>query len=568
MSEICDSEDEDGIECLPDCSDRVATVSSGEGAPANVATTCCNVAVQPVVTASGPGPEDQNELDQDQDQDQEIGNASASTEELLRQAHRDLMAPTQTHDAIRLSSNPSPSNATRAKRRSTAIDATSTWISPVDAPSLTRGKLKRIKTGPPTSQSDTTVPGPTIPMLDASNTNDTIAGGTFPSDQLQDHVPHTIVGRTCKYTNIQQSPARDQPSTSTTLSPSAFLNSSAFATASNCETSDPNGSDDAMIALPQERYNPRPSRSRSEKALLVEPIDYSVRPERAAKARRTRTIGLPPVDEGQQSVGPRIFPDYPILQAPPVEPLSPVVDPADLSTRPNLTMLDEGCLLQTTPDATASDLPATGTQVKNAAKNEAKPKKQPGRRGRPKKDPLPDPTVDKDDELASDEIATPRKRPRRRTSIQVVITKEDFPPTAAPSTQAILDALNKKYPPCDLNAAPDATVEDDNKHEFTNKNERNKEADPNVLSEKEAKEQEQEEQLPTSNSVSISHGHASSQQSIEKEEVQNGAAKTPQPAFKQARTFKSSPIVGKGPVYRVGLSRTQKTQSLLKMFRK
>ncbi|KAF2686498.1 hypothetical protein K458DRAFT_485760 [Lentithecium fluviatile CBS 122367] len=55
----------------------------------------------------------------------------------------------------------------------------------------------------------------------------------------------------------------------------------------------PNSEDDLMaIGLPKEEYKPRPSRSRSLKLTAKTQIDYSVRPEKAArKPRRSRTSG-------------------------------------------------------------------------------------------------------------------------------------------------------------------------------------------------------------------------------------------------------------------------------------
>ena len=53
-------------------------------------------------------------------------------------------------------------------------------------------------------------------------------------------------------------------------------------------------SDDELnvIDQAQEHYKPRPSRSRSLKLTGEDPIDYSMRPEKAAKrTRRTRTAG-------------------------------------------------------------------------------------------------------------------------------------------------------------------------------------------------------------------------------------------------------------------------------------
>ncbi|KAF2084477.1 hypothetical protein K490DRAFT_68786 [Saccharata proteae CBS 121410] len=57
--------------------------------------------------------------------------------------------------------------------------------------------------------------------------------------------------------------------------------------------SDTLNSDDIAIGLPKESYQPRPSRSRS-KRVLEEPIDLSVRPEKAAKdkAKRRCTTGI------------------------------------------------------------------------------------------------------------------------------------------------------------------------------------------------------------------------------------------------------------------------------------
>ena len=54
------------------------------------------------------------------------------------------------------------------------------------------------------------------------------------------------------------------------------------------QTTDPLNSDDKAIGLPKERYVPRPSRRRAT-AATEEPVDYSVRPEKAAKTKRTKT---------------------------------------------------------------------------------------------------------------------------------------------------------------------------------------------------------------------------------------------------------------------------------------
>ena len=51
--------------------------------------------------------------------------------------------------------------------------------------------------------------------------------------------------------------------------------------------SDPLNSDDRAVGLPKERYQPRPSRRRATQ-IVEEHIDYSVRPEKAAKTKRTK----------------------------------------------------------------------------------------------------------------------------------------------------------------------------------------------------------------------------------------------------------------------------------------
>lgn len=62
---------------------------------------------------------------------------------------------------------------------------------------------------------------------------------------------------------------------------------------SKSTASEPLVSDGAIIDLPEERYKPRPSRSRSARVIEEEPIDYSIRPEKAARlrAKRNKTSG-------------------------------------------------------------------------------------------------------------------------------------------------------------------------------------------------------------------------------------------------------------------------------------
>jgi hypothetical protein len=56
------------------------------------------------------------------------------------------------------------------------------------------------------------------------------------------------------------------------------------------ESSEPLNSDDIAVGLPKERYKPRPSRIRATEA-VEEPIDFGVIPEKAAKSKRSKTMG-------------------------------------------------------------------------------------------------------------------------------------------------------------------------------------------------------------------------------------------------------------------------------------
>lgn len=64
--------------------------------------------------------------------------------------------------------------------------------------------------------------------------------------------------------------------------------------------SEPLNSDDKAIGLPKERYQPRPSRRRATQ-IIEEPIDYSIVPEKAAKAKRRKTANAPTNSETSMS---------------------------------------------------------------------------------------------------------------------------------------------------------------------------------------------------------------------------------------------------------------------------
>lgn len=67
------------------------------------------------------------------------------------------------------------------------------------------------------------------------------------------------------------------------------------------ESSNALNSDDLAIGLPEERYVPRPSRSRSERSTVEEP-DYSMIPEKAAKAKGERQKTVEPLPEDPKEI--------------------------------------------------------------------------------------------------------------------------------------------------------------------------------------------------------------------------------------------------------------------------
>jgi hypothetical protein len=70
------------------------------------------------------------------------------------------------------------------------------------------------------------------------------------------------------------------------------------------ESSEPLNSDDIAVGLPKERYKPRPSRRRATE-VVDERIDYSMVPEKAAKSKRSKTLGSSSASTGPlpQSTG-------------------------------------------------------------------------------------------------------------------------------------------------------------------------------------------------------------------------------------------------------------------------
>lgn len=603
LREICDSEDED----------EILSISNDA---AGQATTRGEVAPEPHVP------------DQIMETSRTSDHSTAPTEELLRQAHLDLMAPTQPAIEYAGPTSSFSPNLTRVKRRLTGTDAT-------PPPTASTGKLKRIKTTPIRSNNHatgSTIPGPTIPRQSDVATSDTIQH--YPDTATDDTIPgetmpaaSAIDGQTPSSRLRMKSPTH-QPSSghhSSNLTPwsvSVVGNSSANASNKNI-SSDPPRSDDHLIGLPKEQYKPRPSRSRSEKASLCEPVDYSVAPEKAVKSKRARTIAHSPAKHDDMDIGPRIFPQNPILQAPEFEALSPPSASAfqtNLPEVPDLPTID-GKLPQTIPQ-TASDAAPPTTQTRKGSKKGLKPKKTPGTRGRPRK--VAQVVPDEPDELANEESVQQRGT---KTEVQVVITpREHTPALPADNLQThsdvshILAAL-QKYPakPTEPPVEPTPSItepmepsvepfEPPADFPFEKKLPEKKTPAPKKapvkkltkaqqkkadkiaeakldeerlveekLAEKEnepmdkaSNEPELEDDAADNKPASISHASDTPKPDLTTLDVKVAEAiKTPATAKKAAQA-KGSPSISSllGSKYRVGLSKTQKTQPLLKVFRK
>ncbi|KAK7535986.1 uncharacterized protein J3D65DRAFT_668441 [Phyllosticta citribraziliensis] len=86
------------------------------------------------------------------------------------------------------------------------------------------------------------------------------------------------------------------------------VRASKAAKAQKTDSSEPLNSDDILIGLPKEKYQPRPSRSRSSRLAVEEPIDYSINPEKAAKqkAKRRKTEDVSTIGRLKLSVADKL----------------------------------------------------------------------------------------------------------------------------------------------------------------------------------------------------------------------------------------------------------------------
>lgn len=513
---------------------------------------------------------------------------SGSTDEQLRRAHLDLMAPTQ--DAIYVAapvSSTSPS-LTRTKRRLTGSDD-------LPPPSSAR-QAKRTKTDVPiVISSGATVPGPTLPDT-FYGTGDTIAGATIPSMQV---LERQTPAKSTRKPSTQQTPSDDKSVSLTPWTVSAFSSSDQRKdhSASSGEkasqprlsaqkpklpSSDHLGSDDmAAIGLPKEQYKPRPSRSRSTQ-IAVEPIDYSVRPEKKAKVKRNATTGSP-----MKPNGPNPFPENPILDSPNFEALSPPPEAAKPENDP-----DGATDNSTHPEAILEMAPpATKSQPKKAAakKAAAKPKpKQYGKRGRPKKVPEVVISDDEDeDELARDPNPTTASPNAAQVEVQVIISPQNLTPVTEqqPSIEDskaqqdlasdIVARLRQAEPPPSKAVA----IENNKDKKQTGPpppskavGRRGRKPQPLPVVEKENNDPEP---IAESKETTKSLDSAPAQEdSPADQEDKKTSTPAPQAALKvPAVGAKSSPLPDKKPQtplsrYRVGLSRTQQIPSLLRMFKR
>jgi hypothetical protein len=108
--------------------------------------------------------------------------------------------------------------------------------------------------------------------------------------------------------------------------------------ADEANVSDPPNSDDKAIGLPKERYQPRPSRRRAT-GFVEEPIDFSVRPEKAAKTKRTKTMAT---NAGSQNTEPGLSKELIANLKADVEKATKASTPSqDQPTQPKESLSDE-----------------------------------------------------------------------------------------------------------------------------------------------------------------------------------------------------------------------------------
>jgi hypothetical protein len=328
---------------------------------------------------------------EDAQTDTNADHSTASTEELLRQAQLNLMAPTQEDapvvnfsDLAATSVDTSPSSTLKKR----PLDET-------HPQPRSSGKLKRIKivTKPePHYHSTDFASAPPIPPF--NGTNDTIPGPTLPSAAGFDGFNEHMTPRSRQLKSSQQQPSSaDQMNSLTPWSGTAL------------GSSDNITSEDA-VGLPKEMYVPRPSRSRSAQ-VDTSHINFAMVVEKGVKKTRPRRSIT---DSADHSTSASIFPEHPIDQAPEFERLSPTPE-APLPT--NSTHL-----ASTVPES----IQALSSSTKSSkSSKKASVTKQPAKRGRPKKKVI----EDEEDELAHehDTLAANPKTPASasKTEVQVVI---------------------------------------------------------------------------------------------------------------------------------------------------
>lgn len=526
--EILDSEDEDDLVAVKAPS-PVATRTSGGNAP----------------------------LDQEVRMDVLVDSAlSPSTAEQLRRAHLDLMAPTQDQlpvanfsDLAATSAATSPSSANRKRP---LVDS--------DPEPRSSGKLKRIKIVSKLSSQDLpSEPDLPTPIPPYHATSDTIPGPTLPSltalDGLADiRTPET---RTRK-SSQQHSSSADQQTSLTPWSVSAVGSSGRV------------NSDDAAIGLPKEMDKPRPSRSRSAQIDTAN-YDYTIIPEKAVKKTRPkRSI----TDTADAVTSTPMFPENPVLQAPEFERLSPPPESSGLGESIHVTA----------PAADESTQEPPPSSRPQKAPKKAPKAKQPAKRGRPKKKAVIK-DEDEQDELAMEDdvsVAT-SKTPKSasKTEVQVVIPRMDD----------ILAGLGHRsrrptpQPAPEQSPAPELPRTDKALEFEANESE----ADP----EEEAEESEEEVVKPKAKAKAKTKVNPEVKAKVNSEAKSkvksepSPKAETPKPADiskpppdaaatatptlkpnKPAPKTSSAKPSWQQATYRVGLSKTQRIPSLLKVFKK
>ncbi|KAK8219176.1 hypothetical protein M8818_000908 [Zalaria obscura] len=154
----------------------------------------------------------------------------------------------------------------------------------------------------------------TLPELDSAKIGDgewgtnrdmesTIPNATMTQERLLEGARSFVKAATTATTRATEQTMKRKRDPTPPVEEDRHSSSLPWAQSSSGDGMAPN-SDDVNVGLPKEMYKPRPSRSRSAQVEL-EPIDYSVRPERTARIKRAKTEGGRDVGDDGKGKGKR-----------------------------------------------------------------------------------------------------------------------------------------------------------------------------------------------------------------------------------------------------------------------